>query len=75
MKATLKFNLPEETSEHYDAINGTNYSLVLWDLDQWLRNMIKYNPEGYPVKEIDAFVKARETLNELMNDHNVVFDA
>jgi hypothetical protein len=40
MKAILEFNLPEEEKDHLDAVNGTNWKLVVWDIDQLLRNYL-----------------------------------
>ena len=74
MKAILEFNLPEDKVDHYHAINGINYSLVLWDLDQWLRGIIKYNPDGYSGKEIETYQRVRDKLNTLMDDYNVTYE-
>ena len=42
MEAILKFNLPEETIEHKDALNGTDYKIALCDIDKMLRDKDKY---------------------------------
>ena len=36
MKATLEFNLPEDTEEFKNAVTGTTWRGVVYDLDQWL---------------------------------------
>ena len=43
MKATLEFNLPEDSSEFEIAAGSMNWALVVWDLDSFLRNRIKYD--------------------------------
>lgn len=42
MKATLEFNLPEDSDDHYTAINAAKYRLALYELDNWLRSKLKY---------------------------------
>jgi len=43
MKAILEFNLPEESQEHYAAVNGDAYRDVIWAMNEWLRQQIKYH--------------------------------
>lgn len=53
MKVTLKFNLPEDTCEHSDSINGWRYKATIRNLDSWLRDQIKYSgkAELQPVRD------------------------
>ena len=45
MKAILEFNLPEDTEE-YDAVSkGMDWALLAWDIDQFIRNKIKYEQD------------------------------
>ena len=60
-----------DKTEHLYSIHGIDFLLSLWDLDQWLRGEIKYNAEGKPSEEIDAYDKVRDQLREIMNNHNV----
>lgn len=41
--ATLEFELPEEQPEFSAAIHGGSAKLVLWDIDQRCRNIVKYS--------------------------------
>ena len=61
MKATLEFNLPDESGEHYAAIHGADYRNVIWELNQWLRNEIKYSGRS-------EFAEVRAHLEVLMAD-------
>ena len=36
MKATLKFNLPEETHEHQDALHGSEWKRALAEVAGWI---------------------------------------
>jgi hypothetical protein len=51
-KATIEFNLPEEDHEFKCAIRGVDIVSGLQELDNWLRNNLKYeelSPESYGV--------------------------
>lgn len=61
--AKLVFRLPQETEEFLLAQNGGKYKAALDDLDNWLRNLAKY--ENKKNVTIEA---AREKLRELMNE-------
>ena len=69
MKATLEFNLPEEASEHRAAVQALDWKYVVTEMDEYLRQQIKYgelNEEGDKILQA-----AREHLHELCNDNNV----
>ena len=40
----LKYDLPQEREEYELAYNGATYKSVIDDLDNWMRNEIKYSP-------------------------------
>lgn len=46
MKATLEFTLPEEASEHEDAVNGSRWKALVFEYDQLLRSWLKYREAG-----------------------------
>lgn len=63
-KATLTFSLPEEQEEFKLAQNGSLYSVAIYDLDNWLRGLIKYQDiEDIKVEEVRG--KLQEILNSL----------
>jgi coproporphyrinogen III oxidase len=75
MKATLEFNLPEDSHEFQMATTGANMHSVLWDMDQWLRAQYKYMPDTeYSEEKYDTYEKCREQLYQFMRDNNVSFD-
>jgi len=73
-EAILKFNLPEEQSDFDTANNGGKYYLVLWDLDQYLRNFIKYPSEGEDPILTDTMAKVRDELHSLMKSYHIDFN-
>jgi hypothetical protein len=73
-KATLTFDLPEEQSEFDLANNASKYYSVLWDLDQYLRNFVKYPSDREDPILTDTMAKVRDELWKLMNEHNLNLD-
>lgn len=70
MEATLTFRLPEEESEHRLAVNGAAWCLVSWEMDQWLRDQLKYGGRGLKTAD-EALQKAREQLLELIESRGI----
>jgi hypothetical protein len=73
-KATIQYNLPEEQSEFDLANNASKYYSVLWDLDQYLRNFVKYPSDREDPILTDTMAKVRGELWRLMNEHNLNLD-
>lgn len=62
MKAILEFTLPEETTEHLQAVHAGEVWAMLREIDQRLRNGIKYG-------ELPATAEAlAQQLREEMSD-------
>jgi len=69
MKALLEFNLPEDEAEFYCANKGTAMLNVLWELQQELRKLYKYeelNEDEWKIVE-----RLRNFLNDSLNDNDV----
>jgi hypothetical protein len=45
MKAILEFNLPEDKEEFDVASKGMAWALLVWDIEQFIRNKIKYEQD------------------------------
>ena len=70
MKAILEFNLPEEKEEFTLAREGVDYMLALSDVDNYLRNKIKYDESLGPEDEA-LYQEIRDKLHEFANDRGV----
>lgn len=61
-KASLQFDLPDESEEFMAAVRGGEYKTILWNIDQMLRAAVKYgehNPEAKTAyQEVRDFLKA-----------------
>jgi hypothetical protein len=69
MKATLEFNLPEESEEHQLAVDGIKWRGVVSDALEELRRDRKYTE----LSESDAAYneKISEKIWQLMRDQNL----
>jgi hypothetical protein len=73
MKAKLTFDLPEESHEWENALQGSKMRSTLWEHDQWLRSKIKYedlNDEQYQV-----YQGCRDHLRTLLIENNIDIDS
>ncbi len=69
MKAILEFELPEDNNNHTIAVNAMGFALACWDLDQFLRDKLKYGNDF--VDPDDALEKTREVLNDILHQYNI----
>ena len=66
MEATIKFNLDEETdASNFELMNAaTKMQLVLWEYDQKLRSMYKYENK-------EEAYEFRQMLRDMLIDKNI----
>jgi hypothetical protein len=69
MKATLTFDLPEERSEHHDAIHGGEWRGIVWDFDQWLKGRLKHSELNQTEAEI--LEEIRDKIYEIVGDYSL----
>ncbi len=71
MKAILEFNLPEEQAEYRLANEAGDWYSVVWEIDQRLRQHLKY---GHTIKSADeALMEIRKLLYEELTDRGLDF--
>ena len=71
-KVTIEFDTVEDQHEMDMCINGDKWYLVAWEMSQYLRNRLKYEPlnDGqYQIVE-----QKIDNLNQLMRENGVTFD-
>jgi hypothetical protein len=66
----LKFDSIEEADDARDALDGYKWKLAMWDLDQELRNKVKYD-EALPADVAEAFELLRDEIRDILNDYNL----
>jgi hypothetical protein len=68
MKAIIEFNLPEETQEHKDALNGWKYKSIIKDIFTELRKKRKYaDIESMDIDQITEMIREIESEYDLDN--------
>jgi hypothetical protein len=73
MKAILEFELPEDKENFDVSSKGMDWAIVAWDLDQLLRNMMKY---GHEYKDTDTALQyVKDALNEMLVDRGLQYPA
>jgi len=76
MKATLKFNLPDEDAEFFDALNGSAWRSVVIELDNDIRNIVKHGDPEKTGLDVSTLHWVRHRLQVLLADRDLdVFDA
>lgn len=74
MKATLTFELPEEQIDFQDAVDGSNFKLVLWKLDRHCRAKVKYASDMTNDEVLDTYEEIREKIRFFCDEMNVKFE-
>ena len=79
-KVTLEFDSVEEQDEIREALDGYKWKLVVWEIDQELRKVMKYDvsllkPGETPSEDEYSFAdRFRELLRDIVSDHKLVMD-
>ena len=68
MKATLEFNLPEEEEQFDVATKAMDWALLAWDIDQFMRNKIKYDQDRDGILQL-----VRDRLNFNMEEKGLQY--
>ena len=68
MEAILKFNLPEDKEEFDTASKAMDWALLVWDIDQFIRNKIKYEQDRDGVLQL-----VRNELNFRMEEKRLKY--
>ena len=72
MKATLKFNLPEDQAEFDFAVQGSKMYSALWDISQELRAIWKH--EELSDEEFKMVERIRNKFFEILDDSQITLD-
>ena len=68
MKAILEFELPEDKEEFDTASKAMDWALLAWDIDQFIRNKIKYEQDRDGVLQL-----VRNELNFQMEEKGLKY--
>ena len=79
MKITLEFK-EEDADQALTALDGYKWKLALWDLDQLLRSIIKYDVsilkdnEEASQEEYEVAEKLRKEIRRILDEYNLKLD-
>ena len=70
------YDLTDEDARHAAKLadKAEAMSIVLWELDQWLRQKVKYAAETDAPAAIEAFDEVRSKLRELCIERSINMD-
>ena len=68
MKAILEFNLPADEEQFNVASKSMDWALLVWDIDQFIRNKIKYEQDRDGVLQL-----VRNELRHKMEESGLQF--
>ena len=68
MKALLEFELPEDREEYVAASGGMEWALLVWHIDQFIQNKIKYEQDRDGVLQL-----VRNELNFQMEEKGLKY--
>ena len=74
MKAILEFILPDDKVEFDTATKAMDWAILAWDLDQYIRNRLKYQSEKLDTSSAKEELEIiRNELHILMEDSGLQF--
>lgn len=65
MKATLEFDLPEDTRDHKYALAGLDALLALEAIDQWASSILKHGEPGDEARRLLEHLRENLVPHEL----------
>jgi hypothetical protein len=74
MKAILEFILPDDKAEFDTATKAMDWAILAWDLEQHIRNRLKYQTEKLDTSSATEELELlRNELHILMEDSGLQF--
>ena len=74
MKAILEFILPEDKIEFETATKSMDWAILAWDIDQYIRNRLKYQTEKLQTTSANEELELlRNELHNLMQEDGLQF--
>lgn len=70
-KVILEFDSVEEVDDLQSALDGRKWKSVAWDMQQYLRNKLKYSEENMSDETYDALEKVQEALSSIISENNL----
>ena len=72
-KVIIEFDSVDEQEYLRDSLDGYKWKLTVYEIDQYLRNELKYN-EKLSNFEYEFAEKTREQIREILKDYSLNLD-
>jgi len=73
MEVIIKFSDEDAAEDARVALDGWKWKHAMWELDQHLRNELKYN-EKLPSAVDEAYESLRNKIREILSDNNLTME-
>jgi len=73
MKVTIEFSDEDAAEDAKTAIDGWKWKHSMWELDQELRNRLKYE-DNMPDVLYKAIESLRDKIREILSDNNLTME-
>jgi len=73
MEVIIKFSDEDAAEDARVALDGWKWKHAMWELDQHLRNELKYN-EKLPSAVDEAYESLRNKIREILSDNNLIME-
>lgn len=71
MKATIKFNLPQDQEKYEDSMNGAKWKYVVREMDEHMRELLKWNTENLDDSQLLVVRQLRSMLLQYLEQENL----
>lgn len=71
MKVTLEFNLPEQQERFDDLMNGAKWKYVVREIDEYMREIIKWNTENLDESQLLVVRQMRSMMLQYVEQENL----
>jgi hypothetical protein len=72
VEVKIVFDSDSDNQEVHDIINGTKWKAAVWEIDQHLRNIVKYGDVSE--KEYEQAENLRKAIREILNGYQLILD-
>ena len=73
MEVIIKFSDEDAAEDAKTALDGWKWKHCVWEIDQQLRNAVKYD-ENLPVEVERAYLTLRDKIREIVSDNNLIME-
>ena len=70
-KIILEFDSVEESQDARVALDAMKWKMSMWDLDQYLRGIVKHGEFDHSSEKIEFADKLREEIRDIMNEYGL----